>query len=324
MHKSPRAAGLAAVAFAAIVAACGPTHAGATGGSDPFAGQKLYVDPHSAAATNAASLRRSNPHDADELDKIARQSQADWFGDWNTTDQVKATVAQRSHTIRNAGALPVFVVYDIPERDCHGYSGGGAASPSAYRTWIRHFTAGVGTGRAAVVLEPDALAMMDCLSAADQATRLSLLRFAVQTLTSHPRTTVYLDAGHSGWIPADQMAVRLREADVVDARGFSLNVSNFDRTNVEQSYGHDIAEAVGGKHFVIDTSRNGLGSTGDWCNPPGRALGHRPTAKTGDASVDAFLWIKRPGESDGTCNGGPAAGQWWTDYAVGLAERASY
>lgn len=321
---SRRASGLAAVALAALAAACGPTHAGAAGGADPFTGQKLYVDPHSPAADNARSLRPSNPHEAGELDKIAHQPQTDWFGDWNATDQVKATVAQRSRTVRNAGALPVFVVYDIPERDCNGYSGGGAPSPAAYRTWIRNFTAGVGTGRAAVIVEPDALASMDCLSAADQTTRLSLLRFAVQTLTSHPRTAVYLDAGHSGWIPADQMAVRLREADVADARGFSLNVSNFDRTGVERTYGHDIAVAVGGKHFVIDTSRNGLGSNGDWCNPPGRALGHRPTANTGDASVDAYLWIKPPGESDGSCNGGPPAGQWWTDYAVGLAERAAY
>ena len=27
--------------------------------------------------------------------------------------------------------------------------------------------------------------------------------------------------------------------------------------------------------------------------------------------VDTNLWIKPPGESDGPCNGGPAAGVWW-------------
>ena len=321
---SRRAAGGAAIALTAIIGVCGPTGAGATGSGDPFAGQKLYVDSHSPAAEAAASLRQSNPHDATELDKIARQSIADWYGDWNPTDQVKSTVAQRSRTIRSAGDLPVFVVYDIPERDCGGYSAGGAPSPASYRTWIRQFTAGVGTGSAAVVVEPDALASLDCLSAADQATRLSLLRFAVKTLGAHPKTAVYLDAGHSGWIPAAEMAARLRAADVAVARGFSLNVSNFDRSSVERSYGHDIARMLGGKHFVIDTSRNGLGSTGDWCNPSGRALGTRPTARTGDPFVDAYLWIKRPGESDGTCNGGPPAGHWWTDYAVGLAERAAY
>ncbi len=59
-----------------------------------------------------------------------------------------------------------------------------------------------------------------------------------------------------------------------------------------------------------------------WCNPPGRALGATPrTSLTADPSVDAYLWIKRPGESDGPCDGGPSAGTFWADYALGLAQR---
>ena len=67
-------------------------------------------------------------------------------------------------------------------------------------------------------------------------------------------------------------------------------------------------------HFVIDTSRNGNGPHGnDWCNPPGRALGEPPTCDTGEEKCDAFLWIKIPGESDGTGNGGPRAGRFWPE-----------
>ncbi|MFI2791482.1 glycoside hydrolase family 6 protein, partial [Kitasatospora sp. NPDC018614] len=44
-----------------------------------------------------------------------------------------------------------------------------------------------------------------------------------------------------------------------------------------------------------------------------------PTTRTADPLVDAYLWIKRPGESDGTCKGGPKAGQWWETYALELA-----
>jgi endoglucanase len=36
-----------------------------------------------------------------------------------------------------------------------------------------------------------------------------------------------------------------------------------------------------------------------------------------------LLWIKRPGESDGTCNGGPSSGKWWPEYALGLAQLAT-
>ncbi|MCW2873942.1 glycoside hydrolase family 6 protein, partial [Actinacidiphila oryziradicis] len=38
--------------------------------------------------------------------------------------------------------------------------------------------------------------------------------------------------------------------------------------------------------------------------------------------VDAYLWVKRPGESDGSCRGAPPAGQWWSDYALRLARAA--
>jgi cellulase/cellobiase CelA1 len=35
-------------------------------------------------------------------------------------------------------------------------------------------------------------------------------------------------------------------------------------------------------------------------------------------------WIKTPGRSDGTCDGGPPAGTWWPSYALALAQRAAY
>jgi endoglucanase len=324
VRSRSRLASLAALALSAVVGACGQSQATAAPAGDPFVGRHLYVDPVSPAAKAADDMRASHPHDAAEIDKIAHQPQADWFGDWNSTETVRQSVADRRRTIRHAGGMPVFVVYDIPLRDCGGYSSGGASSPASYRAWIRRFTAGVGQAPAAVIVEPDALAGMDCLTTTQQSTRLALVRYAVRTLTSHPKTAVYLDAGHSGWQPADVMADRLRRADIAEARGFSLNVSNFDATSKERDYGHAVSSGTHGKPFVIDTSRNGLGSNGEWCNPSGRALGHRPTARTHDNKVDAFLWIKRPGESDGSCNGGPPAGQWWTDYALGLAERASY
>ncbi|MFE0046846.1 glycoside hydrolase family 6 protein [Streptomyces albireticuli] len=63
----------------------------------------------------------------------------------------------------------------------------------------------------------------------------------------------------------------------------------------------------------------GPGDGEPWCNPPGRALGTPPTTATGNPLIDAFLWIKRPGESDGSCRGAPPAGRWWADYALRLS-----
>lgn len=101
-------------------------------------------------------------------------------------------------------------------------------------------------------------------------------------------------------------------------------------------------------HFVIDTSRNGQGpwtptqsfpDPQTWCNPPARGLGIRPTTDTGNPLVDAFLWIKLPGESDGQCSRGlgsgnnvvdpiwgrvdPAAGAWFPEQALELVKLAN-
>jgi endoglucanase len=289
-----------------------------------LAGAKWYIDPNSNAKRQADAWRQSRPADAAAMDKIASQPQADWFGDWS--GDVQTAVSSRVSSITSAGAMPVLVAYDIPLRDCHGYSGGGASSPSAYRSWIRSFAAGIGSRRAVVVLEPDAIAGLDCLSAADQSTRLSLLSDAVSVLAGYTGIKTYIDAGNSRWHSADLIAGRLKSAGVARASGFTLNVSNYLSTSEERGYGDQVSGLVGGKHFLVDTSRNGLGPSADgqWCNAPGRALGDRPTTATGDPLADAWFWIKRPGESDGGCNGGPAAGQWWADYALGLAQRAAY
>ena len=126
----------------------------------------------------------------------------------------------------------------------------------------------------------------------------------------------------------DNAAERIGQGDRGAGDGFAVNVSNFYTTEDSIEYGRQLSAKIGDKPFVIDTSRNGNGpwNEGDederWCNPPGRALGESPTTKTADPLVDAYLWVKRPGESDGECKGGPKAGEWWPEYALDLA-RAS-
>ena len=288
----------------------------------PLPGAALYVDPGSQAKVQADAWRASRPADAALLDKIATRPQAFWFGGWE--GDVRTAVDGVVTRAAAAGRVPALVAYAIPKRDCGSYSGGGAGTPDGYRAWIRDFTAGIGTRRAIVIVEPDALAGLDCLSATDRDTRFALLAEAVRGLAALPSTAVYLDGGHDAWQPVAVMADRLARAGAADAQGFALNVSNFRAGPGLVTYGREIAAALGVAHFVIDTSRNGLGPdpSGAWCNPSGRALGAAPAAST-EHRLDWNLWIKRPGESDGTCNGGPAAGAFWPDYALGLAARAT-
>ncbi|WP_235533085.1 glycoside hydrolase family 6 protein [Paenibacillus sp. Leaf72] len=78
--------------------------------------------------------------------------------------------------------------------------------------------------------------------------------------------------------------------------------------------------------FLIDTSRNGWGGVnrptsatgsdintyvnsgrvdrrdhrGNWCNNSGAGIGEAPKAAPGPAHLDAYVWVKPPGESDGS------------------------
>lgn len=275
----------------------------------------LYVDPNSSAA-NQARTWSNWAEGAQKMGVLASQPTAKWFGGWS--GDVQSAVHSYVSAAASAGKIPMLVAYNIPQRDCGGYSAGGASN---YTDWIGNFARGIGNTKAIVILEPDALAQMTCLSSQDQQHRYELLSGAVSILKSNANTQVYIDAGHGGWVDVSTMASRLQKANVSRADGFALNVSNFNTTSGESAYGAQISQQVGNKHFVIDTSRNGSGSiNGQWCNPWGATIGNKPTTSTGNNLVDAYLWIKTPGESDGSCNGGPSAGTWWPDYAMSLVK----
>jgi endoglucanase len=301
----------------------GTTTATATGSTavplsvtgNPLAGMTFY-GPNTGAARAAAQQGRSAA-DAAALAELAGVPTSLWLGAWS--GDVTATVRREVAAAQAAGAVPVLVTYNVPGRDCGGYSAGGVGSSAEYLRWVQAVAAGIGSADAVVVVEPDALAQL----CGDPSERLAVLRSAVDLLEVNPGTRTYLDAGNATWVGAPTMAERLRAAGATAADGFALNVSNFETTADNVAYGQQVSALLDGAHFVVDTSRNGNGPGTDWCNPAGRALGERPTAQTGQPRVDAYLWVKRPGESDGTCNGGPAAGTFWDSYAIGLVRGAS-
>jgi len=282
---------------------------------DPLAGAPFYVNPNSAAMRAAQSADPPNP----QLTAIANTPQAYWIVPGSSA----GTVGKYTGDAAAAGTIPVLSIYGIPHRDCGSFAAGGMGSADDYRGWIDGIAAGVGASRVAIILEPDALAMADCLSGDQRQERYDLIRYAVDTLTRDPNAAVYVDAGHFRWHSAEDMAARLNQAGVGHARGFSVNTANFFTTGEEMGYGDAISGMTGGKPYVIDTSRNGAGpADGEyyWCNPSGRALGTPPTAATGGAHADAYLWIKRPGESDGSCGkGDPPAGTFVNQYAIDLS-----
>ncbi|MFS8069386.1 MAG: glycoside hydrolase family 6 protein, partial [Byssovorax sp.] len=248
-----------------------------------------------------------------------------WFGDWNTNPKKDVSDV----VSRGGNAVPILVPYNIPGRDCGSYSDGGAGDAAAYKTWINGFAAGIGDAEVVVILEPDALWMSVAKKCDAVKNNLSVLKYAVQALKKQANAHVYIDAGMAGTPSA--IAGGLSQAGIYEADGFALNVSDsYDNTS-SAARGHQISNALNGKvSFVIDTSRNGTGRGKDqsisdpWCNPKGLGLGKLSSGNTGIDRVDAFLWIKRPGQSDGTCNrNNPAAGQWFETRALEMAKNAS-
>lgn len=292
----------------------------------PFDGIALYNSPSTTA--DQARNAEPDPWRKAMLGRIADQPAATWIGDW--VSDPAGTIRSTITAAKAAGQVPLLVIYAIPLRDLGSYSAGGSANAAAYRTFIDACATGLGGDQVFVVLEPDALPQLDGLAADKQTERLDLLNYATTKLGALAQAVTYLDVGNSTWKPAATMASRLTSAGVARIRGFATNVANFNPTDAEVTYGKAISAAVGDKPFVIDTSRNGLGkppATGtdaDVINPAGRALGVPPLSPEPDPLVDALLWVKIVGESDGNRAGAPPAGTFYPDYAVGLAERAQW
>jgi endoglucanase len=268
----------------------------------PFHQAKLFRAPDTAA-----DRWRADHHGAAWLDPITSQPQAVWLNNPQDLADVPADARQA----QQQGAMPVFVAYNMPDRDC--WDQGGAPTAAAYDHWIGQLIAGIGTVRAVIIMEPDAVAA-DCFNAE----RAALLERSVKRLVDAGQY-VYLDAGHSQWRPIREMARRLIESGIEYAEGFSVNVSNRQTTTESYAWGRKLSNLVGYRDFVIDTSRNGLGQPpagannhNAWCNPVGQALGEKPSTVTRRPHLAATLWIKRPGESDGYCG---------TDYTFDFSPR---
>jgi cellulose 1,4-beta-cellobiosidase len=227
----------------------------------------------------------------------------------------------------------------------------------------------------AVVLEPDSLGNMATNMALPmcQEARPAYKGGVVYAIKSFalPNVSVYLDAAHSGWLGWDDNRAKIGKIfkQVTSEaggphmiRGFVTNVSNYthlsnrdgailEPTNPcpnELTYAKMLRETLAmygfrNHGFVIDTSRNGKGNIrkkwGDWCNIAGAGLGERPRANP-EPGIDAYYWVKPPGESDGSsepngprfdvmCAGenaaknAPQAGKWFEAYFMDLVRNAA-
>ncbi|WP_308368112.1 MULTISPECIES: glycoside hydrolase family 6 protein [unclassified Microbulbifer] len=286
---------------------------------------EFYTDPGSNAykwvglnggSANAETIRTH----------IAERAGGKWYGTQHDQPWDVQPVGEYVSDAAAVGQIPILVAYNMYQRDCGGESNGGASSKQSYKAWIDDFASAIGDRKALVVLEPDALTQYLVCSNIDKPARQELLAYAVNSLaTKTTNAQVYLDAGNAEW-PGDasSIAAALQEAGVEKIEGFALNVSNHYETYKSYDRAGTINHFLGTRAgYVVDTSRNGAGKTdtseNSWCNPRGARLGEH-SRYTPEGPADAVLWLKVPGDSDGSCNYGEGipAGQFSEKLAMAL------
>lgn len=344
------------------------THAAA----NPFGRAALYSDSQYINNINRSIMNVNNGDPLRmQLDRAKRLNPAIWatslaaLGNYEGQlgfhlDQIQ----RQSSTLPDDRSLVVtLVVYNTPMRDCSAGASAGEMPGNGYGVqrykaeFIDKIVSMLSRFREnpkvkfAFVLEPDVIANYvsngQCRGTFEGPAKYSniiyieALSYAVERLSTVARSHIYVDVGHNGWTGSGpnfdgtiQFLDKLTKIQNNRIRGFASNVSNFRATEDEEAYLRRIIARFPGKAGLIDTSRNGAYVAPEvWCNP--RSMGMGPRFKVNPAAgIDAYMYIKRPGESDGAswdwgCSGSanlsnaPAAGQWFHEGLLQLIRGAN-
>lgn len=329
-----RLSSLALLALTAVLLAAAPAAA-----SGPLAGARLFTDPGgNLAGTVIQQIRHSRPDAAAHLQTIADQPETKRFGTWDGDPVRRLTQYLARAAAQQPGSIPLVGTYRLEHKSC----GGATDSPGAvasYEDWYRRFAQGIGTHRAVVFLEIDALMTAGCLSRHGLTVRIAELRSAIGSLASAPNAFVYVDGAAADVGNPRFYARVLRRIGVERIEGVFTNGTHQDWTSREIAYGETLARKVPGLRYVVNTATNGRGplrphdrvAHGNTihCNPPGRGLGPKPTTVVPARypHLDAFAWVGQPGRSAGACSATPnppPSGTFWVDYALSLIANADF
>ncbi|KAJ5605628.1 hypothetical protein N7510_008409 [Penicillium lagena] len=270
---------------------------------NPFSGYQLYANPYysSEVFTDAIpSLTSSLVAKASAVAKVPSFVWLDQAAKVPTMGTYLADIKSQNA----AGASPpiagIFVVYDLPDRDCaalasngeYSIADNGVANYKAYIDAIRAQLVTYSTVQTILVIEPDSLANLvtnlnvaKCANA--ESAYLECINYALIQLNL-PNVAMYIDAGHAGWLgwsanlqPAATLFANVYKnaSSPAAVRGLATNVANYNAWTIgtcpsytsgdsncdEQLYVNALAPLLASAgfnaHFITDTSRNGVQPT---------------------------------------------------------------
>jgi cellulose 1,4-beta-cellobiosidase len=381
-------------AFLAILAVsvCGESLGRGMGGQDhhhvpndnPFRNVRFFLNPEYVAKVEATAQKY--PGETATIRKVAQYPTGVWLDSIKSVEKLPIWLdeAKKEQLETGQPTLIMFVVYDLPNRDCAAKASHGElkVSENGEARYETEFIDPISAQFKAhsnqpivVVLEPDSLGNLatnmdvpKCQEA--RPAYINSIAYAIKKFDLH-NVSVYLDAAHSGWLGWDDNRTKIakifqevlhKAGGPQKIKGFAINVTNYtplsnqDGARLEPSnpcpneltYARKLSQTLSmygfkNHNFIVDTSRNGKGGIrdnwGSWCNVHGAGFGERPRADP-EPGIDAYFWIKPPGESDGisdptrprfdemcaspdAAKGAPQVSDWFESYFLDLVHNAT-
>jgi endoglucanase len=262
---SVRAAGVAVILVAAVLAAPPASWAGTANGgvngaqrSNPIAGvtwrpYEGSTDPLWTAYASARGRRRRL------LGRLALEPRALFIGSWIASSSIKSVAAQDVQGTQqgDSNVLTQFGTFELsPWEDA--WSGAGHWNVAASERWYQGLAAGIGTARALVILQIDLPFATQTRNQQPE----TIDAYGTKALSADPHTTVYIDAGAYGWLSPAQQGALLISNGIRHARGFSVNDTQYGSMSQELEYGAQVVaylnyHGIVGKHFLVNTAQNG-------------------------------------------------------------------
>ncbi|KAJ5921481.1 hypothetical protein N7466_009807 [Penicillium verhagenii] len=275
----------------------------ATNSGNPFSGYQLYANPYYSAEVFTSAIPSLTSSLAVKATAVAKVPSFVWLDEAAKVPTMGTYLAD-IQSQNAAGASPpiagIFVVYDLPDRDCaalasngeYSIADNGVANYKAYIDSIRAQLVKYSDVHTILVIEPDSLANLvtnlavtKCANA--ESAYLECVNYALIQLNL-ANVAMYIDAGHAGWLgwsanigPAATLFAEVYKnaSSPAAVRGLATNVANYNAWTIatcpsytsgdtncdEKLYVNAIApllEAAGfSAHFITDTSRNGVQPT---------------------------------------------------------------
>jgi cellulose 1,4-beta-cellobiosidase len=223
-----------------------------THNGNPFSDVEFFINPYYTAEVDAAIAQMSDSSLIAKAEKMKTYSNAIWLDTIKNMNEwleknLKGALAQQSGSKK---VLTVFVVYDLPGRDCHALASNGellandgdlARYKSEYIDVIEGHLKTYKSQPVVLIVEPDSLANLvtnlESTPACADSEKYYLdgHAYLIQKFGILPHVAMYLDIGHAFWLGWDDNREKAGKvySKVISSgapgkvRGFTDNVANY-------------------------------------------------------------------------------------------------